>query len=206
MKSKKQETPVKNRRLDRYAQVNQKCGAWFTHVICASSMSFPCWDSNLNCLILIQGGGHMSYVLWGVTCVNWPAPMAVWSKALLLTASCLSPLSGFEIVTGASEEVASALGLGSVFARYSGFLDQLHLACRDIAAIWQKNWRETYSNGLFFFSLSSTQILCKLSLKNHLRLRQSRSFQRIYVRSRRRFTKICGPTIAWRHSVLFIAS
>ena len=29
-----------------------------------------------------------------------PAPMAVWSKALPLTASCLSPLPGFESKSG----------------------------------------------------------------------------------------------------------
>ena len=38
-------------------------------------------------------------------------PMAMWSKASPLTASCLSPLPGFEFQPG-HEKVATDLGLG----------------------------------------------------------------------------------------------
>ena len=43
--------------------------------------------------------------------------MAMWSKALPLTASCLSPLFGIKSQSGACEKlkVASDLGLGTVF-------------------------------------------------------------------------------------------
>ena len=47
--------------------------------------------------------------------------MAVWSKALPLTASCLSPLC-VGIPPGACEKVASDLGLCGGFHGYSGFL------------------------------------------------------------------------------------
>ena len=51
-----------------------------------------------------------------------PAQVAVWSKALPLTASCLSPL-GFLFPAGACEKVASDLELGAgFFAGDSGFL------------------------------------------------------------------------------------
>ena len=40
--------------------------------------------------------------------------MAVWSMALLLTASCISLLPDFEISTGACEKVACGLGLCDV--------------------------------------------------------------------------------------------
>ena len=43
--------------------------------------------------------------------------MAVRSEALPLTASCLSPLFGFEILLAACEKVASDLGLGDGFRR-----------------------------------------------------------------------------------------
>ena len=49
-----------------------------------------------------------------------PAMMTVWSKAMLLTASCPSPLTRFK--SRASGKFASDLGLGMVFARYSSFL------------------------------------------------------------------------------------
>ena len=44
-----------------------------------------------------------------------PALTAVWSKALLLTASCLSPLSRIQIPPGVCEKVANDLGLGGGF-------------------------------------------------------------------------------------------
>ena len=43
-------------------------------------------------------------------CILGPALMAVWSKALPLTASCLLPLPGFECQARASEKVTSDLG------------------------------------------------------------------------------------------------
>ena len=53
--------------------------------------------------------------------------MAVWSKVLPLTASCLSPLSRFE----------SHLGLGSGFHRVLRFLPpELQLASHNLAAIY----------------------------------------------------------------------
>ena len=50
--------------------------------------------------------------------------MAVWSKALPLTASGLSPLSGFESWPGhvRCKKVASDLGLGGGFRRVLRFL------------------------------------------------------------------------------------
>ena len=42
--------------------------------------------------------------------------MAVWSKALPTTASCLSPLTVVESSAGASEKIPSDLGLGGGFA------------------------------------------------------------------------------------------
>ena len=47
------------------------------------------------------------------------ALMADWSKALSLTASCLSPLSGVQIPAGACEKVASDLGFCSGFRQVS---------------------------------------------------------------------------------------
>ena len=41
--------------------------------------------------------------------------MAMWSKVLPLTASCLSPLSGIEFYLGHVKKVASDLGLGGGF-------------------------------------------------------------------------------------------
>ena len=55
-----------------------------------------------------------------LTLVNGVSLMAVWFKALPLTASCLSPLSGF-VPTWACEEVASDLGLGGVFRQVLRF-------------------------------------------------------------------------------------
>ena len=61
--------------------------------------------------------------------------MAMWSKALPLTASaCLSPLSGFDSHLGACEKVAGDSRLAVDAARYSGSLHKLELASHD----WQK--------------------------------------------------------------------
>ena len=43
--------------------------------------------------------------------------MALWSKALPLTASCLSPLPGFKSQARLYEKVAGDLGLGGGFSR-----------------------------------------------------------------------------------------
>ena len=48
--------------------------------------------------------------------------MAIWSKALPLTVSCLTPRYLVRIPAGAYEKVVSDLGLGGVFPGYSGFL------------------------------------------------------------------------------------
>ena len=63
-----------------------------------------------------------------------PALMAVWSKALPLTAvaSCLSPLPGFESRPGHVRKLPVTLGKAVVFARYSDFLNQLQLASHDL--------------------------------------------------------------------------
>ena len=41
--------------------------------------------------------------------------MGVWSKALTLTASCLSPLAGLESDSGHARKLPVALGLGVGF-------------------------------------------------------------------------------------------
>ena len=64
--------------------------------------------------------------------------MNVWSKALALTASCLSPLYGIESRLGQVRKLTVALGCDVVFAGFSGFLHQLKLASHGLAAIWQK--------------------------------------------------------------------
>ena len=60
--------------------------------------------------------------------------MAVWSEAPPLTASCLSPLPGFESRPG-HVKVASDLGLGGGFAGYSGFLHYLQPVSHELATI-----------------------------------------------------------------------
>ena len=47
--------------------------------------------------------------------------MVVWSKALPLTACCLSPLPGFRNPTEACEKVVIDLGLGSIFCQVLQF-------------------------------------------------------------------------------------
>ena len=72
-----------------------------------------------------------------------PALMAVWSKALPLTASCLSPLPGFESLPG---QVASDLGLGGGFRRVLWFPPPNELTSHNIAAIWQKTRQFLFLN------------------------------------------------------------
>ena len=48
--------------------------------------------------------------------------MAVWSKALPLTASCLSPFFGFESNPGHVRKLAVTWGKTVVFAGYFSFL------------------------------------------------------------------------------------
>ena len=65
--------------------------------------------------------------------------MAEQSKALPLTASCLSPLPGYASRAGACEKVASDFALGGGFHRVtmsSRFLHYLQLASHYLAAIW----------------------------------------------------------------------
>ena len=64
--------------------------------------------------------------------------MAVWSKALPLTASYLSTLSGFESQSGQVKKLPVTWGQAIVLAWYSGFLHQFQLAGHDFATIWQK--------------------------------------------------------------------
>ena len=61
--------------------------------------------------------------------------MAVWSKALPLTASCLSSGSN---LNGHEETLPLTRVKAVVFAWFSGFLHQLQLASHDVPAIWQK--------------------------------------------------------------------
>ena len=64
--------------------------------------------------------------------------MALLSKALPLTASCPSPLSGFESHLGYVRKLLVTWGYVVVFAVYSGFLHLFQLASHNVAAIWQK--------------------------------------------------------------------
>ena len=57
-----------------------------------------------------------------------PAPMAVWSKALPLNASCLLPLPGFESYMGHVKKL---------LVTRRGFLHCIQLASHNLAAIWQ---------------------------------------------------------------------
>ena len=69
------------------------------------------------------------------------AMMAVWSTALPLSASCLSPLPGFESWPWHVRKVPVTWSYVEVVAGSSGFLHQLQLASH--AEIWQKNWRKS---------------------------------------------------------------
>ena len=66
--------------------------------------------------------------------------MAVWSKALPLTVSCLLITTApVPILSGAWEKVASDFGFGSGFHCVSSFLHQLVLAKNDSTTIlWKK--------------------------------------------------------------------
>ena len=64
--------------------------------------------------------------------------MNVWSKALPLTASCPSPLSGFEYNPGHIRKLPVTWGYGVVFTKYSCFLHQLKLASRNMQKTQQK--------------------------------------------------------------------
>ena len=58
----------------------------------------------------------------------------MWSKELPLTASCLSPLSGFESRPGQVRKLPGTWRQVVVFARYSVFLNR----STDLAKIWQE--------------------------------------------------------------------
>ena len=74
---------------------------------------------------------------------GWPALTAMCSTALPLTASCLSPLLGFEFWPGHINKLTVTWGWVAVFAGYSSFFHQLQLASHDIAVKWQKDFRKT---------------------------------------------------------------
>ena len=61
--------------------------------------------------------------------------MTVWSRALPLTASCLSPLPGFESWPEHVRKLPVTWGEAVVFARYSAFLHQFQLASHKLASI-----------------------------------------------------------------------
>ena len=74
----------------------------------------------------------MSYDDGGVSSIrameaNAPLLMAVWSRALTLTASCLSPLSGFEYRPGHVRKLPVILCKAEFFAWYDSFLPHLQL-------------------------------------------------------------------------------
>ena len=69
---------------------------------------------------------------------NGASLMVVRSKAMPLTASCLSPLPGFESWLG--KKVASDLRLGAGFSRVLQFPSPG--TSHALAAIWQKKWRK----------------------------------------------------------------
>ena len=71
----------------------------------------------------------------GPEIVVGPALTAVWSKAPLLTARCLSPLPGLESRPGHMRKLPVTLDLTTVFARYSGFLHYLQLASHELPTI-----------------------------------------------------------------------
>ena len=52
---------------------------------------------------------------------TWPALMALWSMTLLLTASCLSPLSGFESHHGHVRKLQVTWGSAVFFRHVRGF-------------------------------------------------------------------------------------
>ena len=60
-----------------------------------------------------------------------PVLMALRSKALPLTASCLSQPPGFKSQPGHVRELPVTWGLEVVFAEYSSFLRRLQLASHD---------------------------------------------------------------------------
>ena len=68
--------------------------------------------------------------------------MAVWSKALPLTDSYLSPLSGFIYCLGHVRKLPVTWGKVVVFVGYSSFLHQSQLASHNLAEIWQKKGRK----------------------------------------------------------------
>ena len=68
--------------------------------------------------------------------------MAMWSKALPLTDSCLSPLPMFEFRSGQVRKLPVTWGKMVVFAGYSSFLHKFRLASQDLTAIWQKKCRK----------------------------------------------------------------
>ena len=68
-----------------------------------------------------------------------PALIVVWSKALPLTPSCLSLLSGLESQPEHDMRKLPVTWCKAVVsAGYSGFLQQLQLASHELVAIWQK--------------------------------------------------------------------
>ena len=65
-----------------------------------------------------------------------PTPMAEWSKALPLAASCLSPLPKFEFRPGQVRKFPVAEVQAVVFAGCFNFIHHLRLTSHDLAAIW----------------------------------------------------------------------
>ena len=72
--------------------------------------------------------------------------MAVYSKALPLTASCLSTLPGFESHPGHVRKLPVTWGKAVVFAGYSSFFHQLQLASHDFVARWLKVMKNKIPN------------------------------------------------------------
>ena len=81
--------------------------------------------------------------------LKMPALTAVWSKAPLLTARCLSPLLGFESRPGHVRKLPVTWGKAVFFTGYSGFLHYLQLASHELATIGinvTKNKIPTFQN------------------------------------------------------------
>ena len=74
--------------------------------------------------------------------------MAVWSKVLPLTASCLSLLIEFEYHSGYVRKLPVTCGGAVVFSEYSSFFHQLQLASHDLATMWQKKSDEKRNSKL----------------------------------------------------------
>ena len=93
--------------------------AWHICIMLHAAITTSCPGDTLNCFNIISIVSvyccplvdHYTVSLpWG------PAQMAEWSKALPLTASCLSPCMGSNPSWGNFEEATSYLGLGGGFS------------------------------------------------------------------------------------------